>query len=523
MKGNIYDQFVNSNQLHKFRAAKVHACSTLLEQINQNKITGTEYLISIYSAQQIISYRFNSQMVVKLASSKVNSKKARIAIPKILLDSFRSNSFNISSMSILINYFYDFILILRSFSLAAINLFDLKNSKLNNIIKEKKSEGYTVVILNPSFPKGDIFSEESEFNFINWHSKRSKNKICYIHFDKNFKQGEIRYKNQKVSIIYVAKLKFTNGIANKIKIFKNCVVLVINSGFKIPGKFISVFKIIDQIILSEQIRVTSQNSLPDIIIFSDSYGILKPYWTNTLQEQNVKIQYYFFSSYDSPTVINDEDPRLDFWKLNTWPEIYCVDDYQASFINFHKVSRNQKVQIVGFPDFSDFPIQFANLDSRFKMLVFDYEPTVGHFGYSSINDCGYYTYASNLLFIKLLYELAKELNIEMMHKPKRLYLDNQRDSNYLTYLKSLDSNFYKSIDPRVSPRKIIKISDIVVSKPLTSTAFIAKELSKESVYFDPIGKVSQQDPALRGVPVLNDINRLRQSITILILAKRSNR
>jgi polysaccharide biosynthesis PFTS motif protein len=523
MKGNIYSQFVNSNQLYKLRSAKVQACSTLLEQIDQSKIVGTEYLISIYSAQQLISYRFNSRMVSKLASSKVNNKKARIALPKILLDSFRSNSFNISLISILINYSYDFILILRSFLLAASNLFNLKNNKLNKIIEEKKSEGYTVIMLNPSFPKGDIFSEETEFNFINWHSKRLQNRVCYIHFDKNFKHGEILYKNQKVSIIYVAKLKFNNGIAKKIKIYKNCIALVINSGFKIPGKFISIFKIIDQIILSEQIRVTSQNSLPDIIIFSDSHGILKPYWANALQEKNVKVQYYFFSSYDSPTVIVDEDPRIDFWKLNTWPEIYCVDNYQASFINFHKVSGNQKIQIAGFPDFNDYPIQLANSDSGFRMLVFDYEPGISHFGYSSINDCGYYTYESNLLFIKLLYELAKELNIEMVHKPKRVYLDSQRDNNYLKYIKSLDSNFYKNIDPRVSPRKIINMSDIVVSKPLTSTAFIAKELLKASVYFDPIGKISLQDPALRGVPVFNDINLLRRSIKIQISAKGSNR
>jgi polysaccharide biosynthesis PFTS motif protein len=523
MKADVYSQFVNSNQLYKVRSAKVQACSNLLGQINQSKITGTRYLISICIAQQLISYRFNSQMVSKLALSKVNNNNAMIALPKILLDSLRSNSFNMSWVSILMNYFYDFILILRSFLLAASNLFILKSNKLNKLIEEKKSEGYSVIMLNPSFPKGDIFSEETEFNFINWHSKKSQNKICYIHFDKNFKHSEIRYKNQKVSIIYVSKLKFSNSITKKIKVYKNCIALVINCGFKIPGKFISVFKIIDQIILSEQIRLTPLNRLPDNVIFSDSHGILKPYWANALQEKNVKIQYYFFSSYDSPTVIKDEDPRIDFWKLNTWPEIYCVDAYQASFIDFHKVSRNQKVQIAGFPDFNDYPIQLDNLDSRFRMLVFDYEPGISHFGYSSINDCGYYNYSSNLLFIKLLYELAKELNVVMMHKPKRVYLDSQRDSNYLKYVKSLDSNFYKNIDTRVSPRKIINVADIVISKPLTSTAFIAKESLKKSIYFDPIGKISKKDPALRGVPVLNDINMLRQFIEIQILAKGSDR
>lgn len=522
MNENIYSQFVNSNQLYNVRSVKIQACITLLERIKHSKIAGTDYLISIYSAQQLISYRFNSKMVSELALSKAHKKKAKIALPKILFDNFRSFSFNISKLSIVINFLFDLVLIARSLILAGLNILTVSSNKLSDIIEEKKREGYTIVVLNPSFPKGDIFSEETEFNFINWHKKRMINKVCYIHFDKNYKLDEILYRDGKVLITYAAKLKFDINFFKKIQLYKNCIITLIRSGRKIPGRFISILKIIDQVITSEQIKLTPLKKLPDIIIFSDSNGILKPYWVNALQEKNIKVQYYFFSSYDSPSIVIDEDPRIDFWKLNTWPEIYCVDNYQATFINSHKVSRDQKVLIAGFPDFTDYPIQFDNLDSRFRMLVFDYEPKIGHFGYNSTNDCGYYTYESNQLFINLLYELAKELNIVMMHKPKRLLSDSQWDSTYLKYIKSLDQNFYRSIDSRVAPRKIIDVSDIVISKPITSTGFIAKEALKESLYFDPIGKISKKDPALRNVQLFNDISILKQYIEIQILTKMSD-
>lgn len=523
MKDDVYNQFVLLNQLHRIRSAKVGSCDTLLKQIKSSKVTGSNYQISISLAQQLISYKFNSHLIYKLALSKMQNKKAIAPIPRKLLINFRLASFKISSVSTVINFFHDLLLVFRSFILLAKNLFGSRSRKLGDLIREKKSEGYTVVMLNPSFPKGDIYSEELEFNFINWHRKKLATKVCYIHFNEDYADTEIVFKNSKVSIIYAKKLEFNVNFNLLFKLFKNCILVFIRGGNKVPGKFFSILKIIDQVVLAEKIKMTTKDRLPEVIVFGDNHGVLQPYWTYSLQEKNVQIHYYFFSSYDSPIVVKNEDPRIDFWKLNSWPKIYCVDDYQARFIDSHKVSSKQQVIISGFPDFSDYPIQLDYLDRRFKMAVFDYEPILGHFGYSSINDCGYHTFLSNQLFIGLLYEMAKDLNIVMMHKPKRLYLDGQRDRNYSKYLKTLDTTFYRSIDPRVSPRRIIGWSDITISKPITSTAFIAKEELKKSIFFDPIGKVSQNDPALRDLTLFSNINDLSEYIKNQVLLKQSGR
>lgn len=523
MKFEIYDQFVRSNQLYNFRTAKVKAIDTLLEKIKQNEVTGTDYQMSIYSAQQLVSYRFNSQMVYKLAVSKARGKKAKIALPNFLLKHFRLQSYNVSHFSIICNIFQDIILMIRSLVLATKNLRIFWQKKLGDLIEEKKRAGYTVVMLNPSFPQGDIFSDDTEFNFINWQIKKLPKKVCFIHFNKNFKNDKIGFKKNDVLIIYVPKLKFDIEFIKRGTYYKNCIKTLIKSGSIISSKFFMLLKFIDQVIISEQIKMTTANKLPDIIIFSDSHGILRPYWTYALQEKNVKIQYYFFSSYDSPAVVKNEDPRIDFWRLNNWPEIYCVDDYQSEFINRNKISANQKVIIGGFPDFTDFPIELDSAENRYKMLVFDYEPRINHFGYSSINDAGYHTFESNQLFLNLLYELAIKLNILILHKPKRVYSDIERKVEYIQFLESLDSNVYRCIHPKVSPRKIIHFSDIVISKPITSTAFIAKESSKVSIFFDPIGKVSKDDPALRNLKLFNTIDSLSKYVEVHILSEYSGR
>jgi polysaccharide biosynthesis PFTS motif protein len=474
-------------------------------------MTGISYQIALINAQSSISYRFNSKMVKRLVLSAAKSKKVRLPIPRILWDNFREVNFKISKFSAVENFLFEALLILRSVLLMFKSTFGKDSINIQRVIAKKKSEGYSVVILNPKFPKGAIYSDKSEFNFITWHSKKIQGKVCYLHFNKNLNSDEKFLKNENIIVIYVNRMIFNVPFKDKFKLYGNLIRTIFNYSRIVPGKFISILKIIDQIVLYEKIQIIQKQSLPNFIIFSDSDGILKPFWVNALENRKIRIQYFFFSSYDSPSVILGEDPRTDFWKLNSWPEIHCVDSYQANFIETNRLTNYQQIYVSGFPDFTDYPFDMIQNeeDSRLRLLVFDYEPRIGHYGYSSINDCGYYSYESNIKFIRDLYELAKELNLIMFHKPKRIYADSDRDVIYTKFIKSLDTNLYKKIDPRVSPRKLIKQAHLVISKPITSTAFIAKTEKINSIFFDPIGKINPSDPALRSIPLFRSTKEIK--------------
>ena len=67
-----------------------------------------------------------------------------------------------------------------------------------------------------------------------------------------------------------------------------------------------------------------------------------------------------------------------------------------------------------------------------------------------------------------------------------------------------EANHVRLVNPDISPILVIEKSIAVISMPYTSTALIAREMGKPSVYFDPIGLLQKDDSAAHGIPVLSN-------------------
>lgn len=84
---------------------------------------------------------------------------------------------------------------------------------------------------------------------------------------------------------------------------------------------------------------------------------------------------------------------------------------------------------------------------------------------------------------------------------------NIGDIAHLFYRKLLDDlsklNHVRLIDPDISAISVIEKSCAVISMPYTSTALIARELGKPSIYFDPTGLLQKNDRAAHGIPVIS--------------------
>jgi polysaccharide biosynthesis PFTS motif protein len=93
------------------------------------------------------------------------------------------------------------------------------------------------------------------------------------------------------------------------------------------------------------------------------------------------------------------------------------------------------------------------------------------------------------------------------YKIKRIRGKNIRNQQHWDYIQKTLEVHKKNIiliDDKVSAERLIQSADIIVSKPVSTTGLIAKNLNKPSIFFDPTGKIHNSDPALRGIPVLGN-------------------
>jgi polysaccharide biosynthesis PFTS motif protein len=324
--------------------------------------------------------------------------------------------------------------------------------------------------------------------------------IVFISFNRNPK--DLQTSNPGQGFYWSEFKKFQIGIkfSNKIQLFFYALNLLFIGCFNLCRSNPSILVNFDDLIFAKRLAYVSKSELPDSLVFSDSHGVLMPYWINTLNRADHLIQYIFFSSYDSPTIYPDEDPRLDFWKLNSWPQIYCVDAYQKTFIKNNMFSKSQNVSEIGFPYFTDSTFNFPR-STKPKIALFDFEPGLNHFGISTLSELGFNSYETNKLFISGIYKVASELGFMIFHKPKRANVLNYRDTDYREFIKNLSSEFYFSIPPETSPARLILETDCTICMPISSPGFIALTMRKKSLYYDPLGVINLNDPALRDAPL----------------------
>ena len=256
-------------------------------------------------------------------------------------------------------------------------------------------------------------------------------------------------------------------------------------------------------------RFSDTKAMANSYYFNNNSSFYRPLWTYEAEKKGSKILFYFYSSGIEPykKSFSDRDNFTHaFYEIMTWSNYLVWDEGQAKFLS-ETINISAEIKIIG-------PIFFKNNNLKqetFKniALIFDIQP----FRYSFVKLLGidfyYMNYKTNKAFLEDCMEAVNETNLTLALKRKRdIY--SLVHKGYAMLIKKLKVNGLKEIDSDIFTLELIKKSSMVISLPFTSTSRIAKILGVPTIYYDPTGKIFKNDPASRGIKVVNNIKDLNK-------------
>lgn len=256
------------------------------------------------------------------------------------------------------------------------------------------------------------------------------------------------------------------------------------------------------------VKLLHKNDLANDYLFHNSNHIFRPLWTYEAERIGSRILFYFYSTncetFKTPVGYLLQEHS---WDLMSWPNFLVWDQYQADFI-IRCIGTKNTISIVGPIWFSTSNKTIPEFGVSKVLALFDVSPMRDSFYQTLGQSNGYNTPHTVNRFLIDVIECAKKHNFIVIFKKKR-DIGNLANKRYVKLINRLikEENFV-SVDPDVDALSIISKSSAVISMPFTSTALLAKEYLKPTIYFDPHCQVQKDDRAAHGIAVITNIDEL---------------
>ena len=240
-------------------------------------------------------------------------------------------------------------------------------------------------------------------------------------------------------------------------------------------------------------------------LFPNTAPYYRPIWTHLAVSNGSRVLLYFYSTGIEDFKHIDKAQQENPWHLSDWPHYLVWDEFQASFIKQIN-DRNPIIEIVG-------PIWFSSSETSLEVplesiSVFDVTPFRPSLYIKLGMNHEYYTVPIANKFLSDVQCALNDNGLTMLHKKKRVH--NLAHKRYIRKIAELGNQAnYLEINPSLDALKLIKKTKACISVPFTSTALIAKNEGKPSVYYDATGTIFKDDKAAHGIPVLSTIDELR--------------
>ena len=460
-----------------------------------------------FFVQRCVSYVFDSNFVETYALSKMNGRSGVHPIPPEWFQILESCGFKINK--IFSRFMWKLSLYKKgskSFVGILQQLFNFERSEFT--IDQNKDVSQTCIWSNSINTKYLQSDQVNLYTFKNWlemkspisgklitphHTHSSSKKTSDNSIDQSFQIGSIQ-------ILKGLRPKYFSDLL---------AILLIGTVKSILGKP-ELLSLGHDLALALRIHASDKQDLPDYIFFTESDGIIKPLWANAAEERGASVIVVFFSACDSPMLRNESSPSFEIYNCSSWREFWVVDETQRTLLESKIGVGNANYVIVGFPWRTDENIQIEN-SSKKLIAIFDYENIEGFYTFSTLNDVGYCGSEKEITFLNDILEISQLFDIGIIHKPKREISSMKRSQSYRDTLNRLEEkSSYRRISADVSPNQLIDLADYVISLPVTSTAIIAKNAGKNSIYYDPVGLLDPSDVCFRDVLLVQSRESLKK-------------
>lgn len=242
--------------------------------------------------------------------------------------------------------------------------------------------------------------------------------------------------------------------------------------------------------------------------FHNSNWIYRPLWTYEAEKKGAKISFYFYSTNCESFKRSGGYPvQANCWQLMSWPHFMVWDNYQKEFVE-RAVGSRMEISIVGNIWFSSSSRKLNKLPSN-SIVVFDVQPVRDSFYQTLGIDFEYYIPETACAFLADIYKAVSELNCSMILKRKR-NINSLAHPTYRNFIENLSNlpNF-TAVNAELAAQELIENCEVVISMPFTSTALIAREFGKNSIYYDPTKKLMKDDRAAHGIEIIQGIDELK--------------
>ena len=253
--------------------------------------------------------------------------------------------------------------------------------------------------------------------------------------------------------------------------------------------------------VAAQARHVPAETLARSYWFHNSGWIYRPLWTYEVERKGCDVVMYFYSTNCEPFKRASGYPPMYYgYRAMNWPRYLVWDDYQAELVR-RATDDEVRLEVVG-PIWFQGRLDDIKIGPGMSVAVFDVTPFRASKYCTMGLDTEYFTPSVAKAFLEDINFVVRQFCGTMVWKRKR-NIGRTAHPYYRSVAERIGSDPGVSIvDADVSAIKVIQVCDITISAPFTSTAILARQLGKPTVYYDPTGKVMPDDRAAHGIPVL---------------------
>lgn len=471
-------------------------------------ILKAELIIRQFLMLNILGLKFN-EAVLTAISNPIESIAYPLPIQWIKI--LKQNGLKVSESKCIILFYIRCIKMV--FKGVAYGLF-LSINSLFKLPFVKISNQNNGIVYFDSLSTSNISNNPSDRNIINWYlqyKNRLENVDFIFHSVKNIDNvllNNVNIKFYSKSIVLFSSLK--NIIYYLCWIFSSLLVAFFSL---LRGNWWNVI-VYYEASKSSAVKIQSPQFLANQYLFHNSSPLYRPLWTYEAELKGSEIIFYFYSTNcESFFQKNTKFIQANNWHLINWPKYLVWDKYQAHFISRMDINM-PIVEIVGSIWFQSSKSEVGHIPKK-SIAVFDVQP-MRDLRYQILGEAfNYYLPEIANRFANDIYEVTAKNKFTLVFKKKRDIGKMAHPSYNLNIQKLKNQSNFLLMDSNQAAYSIIEDCFAVISMPFTSTALIAKELGKPSIFYDPYGTLQKDDPAGHGIKIISGLKELNNWVSDL--------